>query len=100
MAFVPKMILLGMLKESNVAIQTGARVKQLKKDSVVFETSDGTEKIIPAETIVSAFGYRSYNPIESIAKEYAKDVIVIGGAVIAGSALTAIKEGYEAGIRL
>ena len=49
---------------------------------------------------LSAFGYKSYNPLEEIAKKYCKEVYVIGGAKQAGGAIPATKEGLEVGLKL
>ena len=45
--------------------------------------------------VVLAFGYKAYNPLEKIANELCEDVQVVGGAIKAGNALPAVKEGYE-----
>lgn len=50
--------------------------------------------------VVSAFGYKSYNPLEEMARNNCKEVYVIGGAVKAGSAIPATKEGLEVGLKL
>ena len=55
---------------------------------------------IPAVTVISAFGYRAYNPLEQAAKDVCGNVQVIGGAIKAGNALTAIAEGYQAALAL
>ncbi len=47
---------------------------------------------------ISAFGYKSYNPLKEVARKYCSEVYIIGGAVKAGSALYATKDGYEAGL--
>ena len=46
------------------------------------------------------FGYKAYNPLENVAKENCNEVYVIGSAVKAGNALTAIQDGYQAGLKL
>lgn len=53
-----------------------------------------------AASVVSAFGYRAYNPLEETAKANCGEVYVIGSAVKAGNALVATREGYEAGMKL
>ena len=58
------------------------------------------EQFIPAATVVSAFGYKAYNPLEEAAKKYCDNVKVVGCAVKAGNALTAVREGYEAALAL
>ena len=50
--------------------------------------------------VVSAFGYKAYNPLEDIAKANCKEVYVVGGAIKAGNAITATREGMEAALKL
>lgn len=95
-----KACLVKYLKETGVKVITGAKVSSISKTGVSFVNKDGQTETIPAGTVVSAFGYRSYNPLEETAKKYCDDVKVIGGAVKAGNALTAVKEGYEAALAL
>lgn len=100
MSFVPKMALVEMMMQSRINIITGAKVKSITDQGVNYEDQSGNEVFLPAETVVSAFGYRSYNPLEEKAREVCGNVYVIGGAVKAGNALTAMKEGYEIGASL
>lgn len=62
--------------------------------------AQGREQFVPAATVVSAFGYKAYNPLEEAARKYCGSVQVVGCAVKAGNALTAIREGYEAALAL
>ena len=79
---------------------TNATVTEITENSVSFKDAEEKEVTIPAATVVSAFGYRSYNPLEEAAKAYCGEVYTIGSAVKAGNAMTAIKEGYEAGFAI
>lgn len=88
------------LYKQQVRIITNATVSKVTENSVSYKDQSGQEVVIPATTIVSAFGYRNYNPLEEAAKKHCIDVQVIGSAVKAGNALTAIHEGYEAGLKL
>lgn len=92
--------LMGYIRKAGIKVRTGAAVSSISEDSVSFKNADGTKETIPAATVVSAFGYRSYNPLEETAKKYCDEVKVIGGAVKAGNALTAVREGYEAALAL
>ena len=65
-----------------------------------YEDASGNTVSIPAVQVISAFGYKSYNPLEEIAKKYCKEVYVIGGAKQAGGAIPATKEGLEVGLKL
>lgn len=65
-----------------------------------FVDAEGTEHTLPAATVISAFGYRAYNPLEEAARRHCNNVQVVGCAVKAGNALVASREGYEAGLAI
>ena len=95
-----KMQLLQYIAETGIKVRTGAKVASISENGVSFTDKDGNVETIPAATVVSAFGYKAYNPLEEIARKYCENVKVVGCAVKAGNALTAIKEGYEAALAL
>ena len=97
---ITKICLVEMLQAANVKIFTGAKVTEIREDTVVFVDSEGREQSIPADSVVSAFGYKAYNPLEEIAKANCEEVYMIGGAIKAGNAITATREGYEVGLKL
>lgn len=70
------------------------------QDIVTYTDAEGKKVTISAETVVSAFGYKAYNPLQKIAEENCSEVYTVGSAVKAGNALTAIREGYQAGFKL
>ena len=88
------------IAETGIKVRRNATVTSISENSVSFRDQDGNVETIPAKTVVSAFGYKAYNPLEEIAKKYCDHVNVIGCAVKAGNALTAIREGYEAALAL
>lgn len=100
MVFQNKIILMEMMAKKGIRIVTNAKVKEITKDSVCYEDAHGQSVSIPAACVVSAFGYKAYNPIEKAAKESCKEVYTVGSAVKAGNALVAMKEGYEAGLKV
>lgn len=95
-----KVAVLESLHGKGVRVITEATVSEIGKDYVSYKDTDGQTITIPAAAIVSAFGYKAHNPLESIAKKVCKEVYVVGSAVKAGNALTAIKEGYKAGLEI
>ena len=100
MAFQNKPSLMGMLAAKNVSIITNAKVSAITENSVSYTDANGETVTIPAATVVSAFGYRAYNPLQETAEKLCSEVYVAGSAVKAGNAMTAIKEGYEAAMKL
>ena len=95
-----KMCLVDYIKEGGIKVLTGAKVSSITENSVNYTDSEGNEHSIPAATVVSAFGYKAYNPLEETARKHCDNVQVIGCAVKAGNALAAVREGYEAALAL
>lgn len=92
--------LMEMLAQAGVKVMTGCKVSQINQDSVSYQDAQGQIQTIPADSVISAFGYQAYNPLEAVARSHCGEVYVIGGAVKAGNAITATKEGYETGLKL
>ena len=95
-----KMQLMDYIREARIKVLTGARVSAITEEGVSYTDAQGVEQFIPAATVVSAFGYKAYNPLEEAAKKYCDNVKIVGCAVKAGNALTAVREGYEAALAL
>lgn len=95
-----KMQLSEYIRESGIKVLTGAKVSSITDGSVNYTDADGNTHSVPAATVVSAFGYKAYNPLEEAAKKYCDNVKVIGCAVKAGNAVVAVREGYEAALAL
>lgn len=89
-----------MLDQAKVNVLTGCKVSEITEEGVSFVDAQGEEKTIKADSVISAFGYKAYNPLEEIAKKYSKEVYIAGGAIKAGNAITATKEGYDIGMKL
>lgn len=100
MMIMTKVCLLDMINQAGIQVKTNFKVKEITEHSVIGEDENGDEVTIPATQIVLAFGYKSYNPLEKIAKANCKEVYVIGGAVQAGGAIPATKDGIEAGLKV
>lgn len=92
--------LLERMEEKHIKILTDARVTSFSDGKVSYKKPDDTDYMIPASTVIAAFGYRAYNPLEEIAKANCKEVYVIGSARKAGDAMSATREGYEVGLKI
>lgn len=88
------------IEKQKIKVITNAVVSEITENTVTYKDKNGEEITIPATTIVSAFGYRNYNPLEETAKKYCNKVHVIGSAAKAENALTAIHDGYEVGLEI
>jgi hypothetical protein len=83
-----------------VNVVTGATVCEIGEYGVSYRDGSGNTVTIPAATVVSAFGYKAYNPLQETAERLCGEVYTIGSAVRAGNALIAIHDGYEAALKL
>ena len=92
--------LLQHIQANGIRSITNATVTAINEAGVSYSDQEGKTHTIPAATVVSAFGYRAFNPLEKAAKAVCKEVHVVGSAVKAGNALVAIREGYLAGMAL
>lgn len=92
--------LLQRITQQQIKILTKATVSAIANDSVSYKNSNGDEITLPAASVISAFGYKAYNPLGDIAKSLCHEVYVVGSAIKAGNALTATREGYEAALKL
>jgi len=97
---INKLVLTDLNRKAGVRVLTGAKVAGVENDGIVYTDKNGSKVKIPAALVVSAFGYKAYDPISEIAGKYCTEACKIGCAVKAGNALTAVREGYEAGIRI
>lgn len=115
-AFLPMMFKHGIKAHTNATVKgiqagvdvatsanswaAGTTTATQKGFSVTYVDADGTEHTLPAMTVVSAFGYKAYNPLEEAARRHCENVQVVGCAVKAGNAVVASREGYEAGLAI
>ena len=95
-----KMQLMEYIRDAGIKVLTGAKVAEITESGVSYTDSEGNLHSLPAATVVSAFGYKAYNPLEEAARKYCDNVKVVGCAVKAGNALVAVREGYEAALAL
>lgn len=67
------------LKDENVNIMTGTKVKKLTADGAVCETADGEVVLSGYDMLVLALGTKPYNPLEAELKDLV-EVSVVGDA--------------------
>ena len=85
------------LKRLGVQILTETKVVGITQDGVQTEMKDGPE-FITADTVVIAAGSRSENGLASLLENVIPEIHVVGDAKSPRNALTAIREGFEAGL--
>lgn len=82
------------LKDAQVKLDTGVKVKAITKDSVVID-DNGVEKKLPCDTAVVAAGYKSNDSLEEILEDKV-DLTVVGDAVSPRKIMDAVHEAYHA----
>ncbi|HIJ41995.1 MAG TPA: NADH:flavin oxidoreductase, partial [Deltaproteobacteria bacterium] len=73
------------------------KVVGITQDGVRTEMKDGPE-FITADTVVVAAGSRSENGLAGLLEDVIPEIHVVGDAKSPRNALTAIREGFEAGL--
>lgn len=86
------------LKNNDVAIYVNTKVIEIKDDSVVVDTADGSEEI-PANLVVLAVGSTPNNHLAGkVSDQYPTSVI--GDAVVVGKALDGINTAYALALEI
>jgi 2,4-dienoyl-CoA reductase-like NADH-dependent reductase (Old Yellow Enzyme family)/thioredoxin reductase len=87
------------LDKYSVKQLTNTKVMEIKEECVICEGVGG-QIVLPAQTVVLAFGYKPVNILEEISKAYCNEVYCIAGAVRTSNAVIATNEGYELGLKI
>ena len=85
MMIMTKVCLLEMIQKAGIKVKTQFKVKEITETAVIGEDASGNSVSIPAVQVISAFGYKSYNPLEEIAKKYTDETGVEVKVVTAAS---------------
>jgi 2,4-dienoyl-CoA reductase (NADPH2) len=87
------------LRMMGVGLRRGAKLLEIRDDSVVVETEEGEESI-PADTVIMAVGSRSVNDLAPAIQTEGIKVITLGDAKEPRKLTEAIREGFEEALRL
>ncbi|MFH0821679.1 MAG: FAD-dependent oxidoreductase [Pseudomonadota bacterium] len=87
-------VLMKQLTIRGVGIVTGATMKDITRDSVVYSTADGKETTIPADTVVLAMGARPENSLAKSLEGMGMEVKVIGDAAKVSRIGDAVEEAF------
>jgi 2,4-dienoyl-CoA reductase (NADPH2) len=87
------------LKSLGVEIRTGARLLEITADAVRVMTDRGEESI-PADTVVLATGVTPVNELEKALEGSGVEMIVLGDAAKPGKIEDAIRQGFEAALKV
>lgn len=83
------------LDEYDVVQHTNSKVVKIEENGVWIEKNEETQVFLDADTVILAFGYTPFNPLEDSLKELGLAYKVIGGARETSNAITAIQEGFQ-----
>jgi len=90
---------LGELKRLGVKVMTGTKAVGVTPEGLQIEQADGPG-FLPADSIVIAAGARSESGLVEPVKAIVSEVYVVGDAQGPRNALHAIREGFEAGLKV
>ncbi|MDR2487591.1 MAG: FAD-dependent oxidoreductase [Clostridiales Family XIII bacterium] len=93
-----KPILMKTLAQEGVAIRTGTKGLEVNDEGLKVETPDGTQEVIPADTVIVAVGQRALRGEVEKLLDAAPIVQTIGDCVRPGKVTDALVRGYYAGL--
>lgn len=96
--FTRRILLMKDLKERGVKIVTDATIREMKESGVVV-SRNGNDEMIDGESIVLALEVRPERALFESLKEN-DNVVIVGGDKAPVNALTATRQGVEAGINV
>jgi 2,4-dienoyl-CoA reductase (NADPH2) len=88
-------VLLKELQLRGVTLMTGAKMKDISYENVVYTDSKGNDVTLPADTVVLAMGSRPENSLAARLEGQGIDVRVIGDANKAARVGSAIEAGFN-----
>jgi len=88
------------LKEKGITILTESKVIRIEEGSVLFRDSQGTERSIKADTVVSAVGSNPYNPFEGELRDMGFRVTCVGDCKEPRGIAEAVSDAFEAVLKL
>ncbi|HZS48829.1 MAG TPA: FAD-dependent oxidoreductase [Blastocatellia bacterium] len=96
-----KWVFLQELEKCGVTWITNISVKEITDNGVVITSKKEGERLIPADTVIIAAGYRSSRElVERIANNNGREVYQIGDCVEPRNIMYAVREGYEVGLKI
>lgn len=89
------------LSEYGVNLKTSCKVLSIDKDGVHIEDKDGTTSVLPADTVITAFGMKSEKSLsEAIKEKYHAKTRVIGDSNQVSKVGSAIRTGFYAAMSI
>ena len=91
-------ILLAEIEDAGVDVNLNARGVRVTAQGVVVADADGTERLIPGDTVVCAIGQRSRTAAVDALRDAAPFVRIVGDAVRPANITAAVYEAYHAAL--
>ena len=91
-----KQMIYDLFEAKGVTVMTGTKLTEVTDEGAMVECADGEKKLIPADTVVSALGFRPVLNLRDQIKELGLPVCEVGDATGAGTIMKAIWDAYEA----
>ncbi len=89
------------LAEAGVTVRTSCRVSRITDEGVIVINPEEKEELIPADTIVSAFGMAGNRELPDLLKaRYNKKTICVGDCIEVAKSGKAIRSGFYAGMQV
>ncbi len=85
-----------LFENRGVRVLTSAKLAEVTDEGALIEKADGTKELIPADTVISALGFRPAGNISEEIKALGIPVCEVGDATGAATIMKAVWEGYEA----
>lgn len=91
-------ILLAEVEQAGIDVVLNARGKEARRDGVLVACEDGSERLIPGDTVVCAVGQRSRRDAADALRDCAPFVRIVGDALRPANICTAVYEAYHAAL--
>ncbi|WP_049222241.1 FAD-dependent oxidoreductase, partial [Enterococcus avium] len=96
--FINRISLMNALAANNVTMITQAKVTAITETGVAIEKADGTTEVIPADTVINAFGMKPVlTTVNQVKEKYHTKTRVLGDSNKIGKIGDAIRDGFYAG---
>ena len=89
-------MMLALIKYHHIPVYLNAKVSCIEKHALHLAGADGTEQVLPADSVVAAVGYRPQTELGEKFKKVFENVYVVGTANAWGNLLPVVRDAYSA----
>ncbi len=99
--FITSTGLMRKINEYGINVKTSCKVLSIEADGVHVEDADGKQSVLPADTVITAFGMKSNTSLsEQIKGKYHSKTRVIGDCSNVSKVAAAVRTGFFAGMSI